>query len=111
MSARAGDVTQAQQDVCRRFGYSAVAPEPMVAVALSTIGAMPVYGTRIVLLEGYTTSWFIHCGEYSDAEDFYQALHLTKLSEILPLAVPYLGLPHGSKFIIDDRGYEDVWLA
>ncbi|MGY5778169.1 immunity protein Imm33 domain-containing protein [Rhizobium sp. LEGMi135b] len=84
-------------------------PEDMVAVALSTLGRMPIYGARQALPEGGNISWFFHCGEYSGAEDFYQPVHTAHLSELLPAVVKYLRLPVGTRFIIDDQGYEDVW--
>lgn len=87
----------------------AIEPEAMVAVALSTLGKMPIYGTRIDLPAGGNVSWFFHCGEHSDAEDFYQPIHTEHLEEILPQLIKYLRLPPGTKFIVDDKGYEDVW--
>ena len=102
---------ETQQDVCGRLGVAYSAPEGMVAVALSTIGKMPVYGQRCIMDEGHTISWFIHCGEdsWSDVTDFYKPLCTEHLHDILPLAIKYLALPPGSKFVIDDGGYEDVW--
>ncbi|WP_436968388.1 immunity protein Imm33 domain-containing protein [Burkholderia multivorans] len=47
----------------------------------------------------------------SDAADFYQPVHTDHLAELLPAVIKYLRLPHGSKFIIDDNGFEDVWLV
>ncbi|WP_202756594.1 immunity protein Imm33 domain-containing protein [Burkholderia cenocepacia] len=102
----------AQQDaICARYGLHATEPEERVAVAMSTLGCMPVYGTRIALSEGNNVGWFFHCGEYSDAVDFYQPLHAAHLSTYLPSVLPYLRLPAGARFIIDDAGYEDVWTA
>lgn len=102
---------RAQQDaVCARYGLHAVEPEDMVAVAMSTLGRMPVYGTRVGRSEGDNVGWFFHCGEYSDAADFYQPLHAAHLSTYLPSVLPYLWLPAGARFIIDDAGYEDVWM-
>lgn len=100
-----------QEAVCARYGLHAVAPEEMVAVAMSTLGRMPVCGTRIALSDGDNVGWFFHCGEYSDAADFYQPLHAAHLSTYLPSVLPYLRLPAGARFIIDDAGYEDVWIA
>ncbi|WP_443096537.1 immunity protein Imm33 domain-containing protein [Rhizobium dioscoreae] len=67
------------------------------------------YGVRQAMPKGGTVSWFFYCGEYSDAEDFYQPVHTAHLSELLPGVVKYLRLPVGTRFIIDDQGYEDVW--
>jgi hypothetical protein len=60
---------------------------------------------------GGNVSWFFHGGEYSDAPDFYQPVHVGHLKEILPSVIRYMRLPTGEKFIIDDQGYEDVWFA
>jgi hypothetical protein len=100
-----------QEALCARHGLQAVEPEEMVAVAMSTLGRMPIYGTRIALSEGDNVSWFFHCGEYSDADDFYQPLHAAHLSTYLPSVLPYLRLPPGARFIIDAAGYEDIWMA
>lgn len=99
-----------QEAVCARYALRAAEPEHKVAVAISTLGRMPVYGTRIALSEGDDIGWFFHCGEYSDAPDFYQPLHAAHLPTYLPLVLPYLMLPPGARFIIDDAGYEDVWM-
>lgn len=105
------DLLKLQQDTCKRLALPEAASEEMVAVAISTLGKMPVYGTRIVLSQGGNISWFFHCGEYSDGDDFYQPVHAEHLSELLPSVLKYLRLPPGSKFIIDDQGYEDVWMV
>ncbi|SCB37248.1 hypothetical protein GA0061100_114102 [Rhizobium hainanense] len=81
----------------------------MVALALSTLGCMPIHGVRQAAPEDGNISWFFYCGEYSDAKDFYQPVHTAHLSELLPAVVKYLRLPVGTRFIIDDQGYEDVW--
>ena len=44
------------QAVCAAHGLPAIPPEDQVAVAISTLGQMPVYGTRIVLPENGTVS-------------------------------------------------------
>ena len=103
-------INDKQQQVSARYCLPAQAPEAMVAVALGSLEQSPIYGTRIDLPEGGTISWFIHCGEHSDAADFYQPLHTAHLQELLPQVLGYLALPSGAKFIIDREGYEDVWL-
>ncbi|WP_254613850.1 immunity protein Imm33 domain-containing protein [Burkholderia lata] len=110
MTGDPAELRARQEAVCARYGLPVVEPDDMVAVAMSTLGKAPVYGTRIVLSEGHNVSWFFHCGEYSDAADFYQPLHAAHLSTHLPLVLPYLMLPAGARFIIDDTGYEDIWM-
>ncbi|WP_414444865.1 hypothetical protein [Burkholderia sp. 22PA0106] len=104
------DFLKIQKETCRRLGFPDSFPGEMVAVAISTLGKMPVYGTRIILPDEEGISWFFHCGEYSDATDFYKLVHVEHLSEMLPSVLKYLRLPPRSRFIIDDQGYEDVWM-
>lgn len=100
-----------QRVLCEKYGLAIQPPEEMVAVALHTLGLSPIYGSRVEPPDGGNVSWFIHCGEYCAADDFYQTVHIHHLSEMLPQAVNYLCLPTGAKFIIDTSGYEDVWMA
>lgn len=103
-------INDKQQQICARHGLAAQASEAMVAVALGSLDQSPIHGTRIALPENGTISWFIHCGEHSDAIDFYQPLHTVHLQEVLPQVLDYLALPSGAKFILDRDGYEDVWM-
>ncbi|MBY8934865.1 immunity protein Imm33 domain-containing protein [Pseudomonas fluorescens] len=103
--------SSAQSVICEKYGMSVQPPEAMVALAIGSLGNTPIFGTRVQLPEGGNISWFIHCGEYSAAEDFYKPVHVHHLSEVLPQVVNYLCLPTGAKFIIDTAGYEDVWMA
>lgn len=105
------NIKKQQQEICKKYQskFEQLKENEMVAVALDTLGQMPIVGERIVLDEGETVSWFIYCGEYSDADDFYQPFHWYHLIEQLPEVLPYLGLEQGFRFIIDNKGYEDVW--
>lgn len=103
-------ISDRQQRICDKYSLPAQPPEDMVALAIGSLDQSPIYGTRIVLPENGTISWFIHCGEHDDASGFYQALHASHLPEMLPQVVDYLALPSGAKFILDREGYEDVWL-
>jgi hypothetical protein len=96
--------------ICKKYNFSVEPPEPMVALALGSLGQSPIYGTRIALPEHGTVSWFFHCGKHSDSADFYQPVHIDHLRQVLPLVMDYLGLPYGVKIILDDQGYEDVWM-
>jgi hypothetical protein len=102
---------EAQEKICSKYGMPVQPPEEMVAIAIDSLGKSPIYGTRVQLPEDGNISWFIHCGEFSDADDFYKPVHVHHLSEMLPQVVNYLCLPTGAKFIIDTAGYEDVWMA
>ena len=104
------NIKKQQQKICKKYQskFEQLKENEMVAVALDTLGQMPIVGERIVLDEGETVSWFIYCGE-SDADDFYRPIHWYHLIEQLPEVLPYLGLEQGFRFIIDNEDYEDVW--
>ncbi|MDK2127072.1 immunity protein Imm33 domain-containing protein [Parachitinimonas caeni] len=106
------EITTEQRDVCAKYNSPEFEIDEggMVAVALSSIGKNPIYGTRIEKPENGNVSWFFYCGDYSEAPDFFQPIHTSHLDEILPSVKKYLFLSPGFKFIIDDEGYEDVWM-
>ena len=69
---------------------------------------MPINGLRHPI-QGDTTGWFIWAGgEPSTAPDFFQPVHVAHLADWCPLALKFLGLPPGWRFLVAD-GYEDVW--
>lgn len=105
------NIKESQLKICAKYQseFEQLKPNEMVAIALNTLGQMPIVGQRIVLEKDEKVSWFIYCGEYSDADDFYKPIHWYHLIEILPEVLPYLGLKQGFRFIIDNEGYEDVW--
>jgi hypothetical protein len=100
-----------QKAICEKYDsiFCPVSKDEMIAIALETIGRMPVYGVRVVKECAGDVEWFIHCGEFSDNEDFYKPMHAQHISNYLPSVEKYLALDRGFKFIIDDQGYEDVW--
>jgi len=56
-----------------------------------------------------TCGWYIWANEeLSDADDFFQPMHVKHLMECCPKILPYLGLPPGNRLILEDQ-YEDVW--
>jgi hypothetical protein len=67
----------------------------------------PVHGLRHPPEAG-TSGWYIWTGEFSDADDFFQALHADHLVERCPPIAKLLSLPPGSRFLIAP-GHEDVW--
>ena len=99
-----------QKVICKKYKTDFVecSAELKCGVALQTIGKQPIYGVRYPIENG-TTGWYIYCGEYSSDDNFYQPVHTIHLNDELPDVLPYLGLPPGWSFIIDDKGYEDVW--
>lgn len=101
-----------QQQLCQRhqINYRECALDEVVALATHTLGQAPVYGMRYQPEQAGAVSWYFYCGEYSDADDFFQPIHAHHLLEVLPQVMPYLGLDYAHYFIIDDQAYEEVGL-
>lgn len=56
-----------------------------------------------------TCGWYIWAGEeLSKSADFFQPLHVEHLAERCPLALTFLALPPGWRFLIAP-GQEEVW--
>ena len=99
-----------KKDVSARLGIAGSQPgtEETLGIALATLGKLPINGLRIHL-EG-TCGWFIWAGgEPSSDPDFYQPLCVGHIADYLPSVKPYLSLPAGYRFQIDEDGYEDIW--
>jgi hypothetical protein len=100
-----------QLALCRRYGAPFFpAPAELKAGVARNVrdGVLPVNGLRLPPEEG-TTGWFIWAGgEMSDADEFFQPLHVAHLQQWCPQAVRFLGLPPGWRFLADGD-YEDVW--
>lgn len=105
------DLIHKQMEVCERF--HAPFHECDLALKLGVSrnirsGARPINALRIRPTPD-TSGWYIWAGEeWSDADDFFVPLHGDHLSEWLPLILPYLGLPPGSRVLIAEN-HEDVW--
>ena len=100
-----------QAQTCRAFGaaFDPPAPGSKVGIALQTMGRLPIHGVRLPPTES-TCGWYLHAGdEYSDAEDFYQPMCVEHLATRCPVALPYLALPPGWRFMVDGLNFVDVW--
>ncbi len=104
-------VIDVQKCNCMKFNSKFVQPleNEMVAVALDSLGKIPITGIRNVLEGGENISWFFYCGEFSEDDDFFKPIHISHLENYLPEVIPYLALEEGFRFVIDKEGYEDVW--
>lgn len=102
--------TLREQTVCERLQAQ---PEPpwrasKVGLAISSLKQLPIHGMRSAPTET-TNGWYLWCGEFSNADDFFDPLHVEHLGKYLPAVIDYLDLPPGYRFLIDGMGYEDVW--
>ncbi|MEH6459094.1 immunity protein Imm33 domain-containing protein [Chitinimonas sp. JJ19] len=100
-----------QKKICEKYdsAFMPLGDHEMIALALQTVGMNPVHGIRMRQVEQGDVGWFLYCGEYSSADDFYKPMHAEHLIRILPIVCQYLALAPGYRFIIDAQGYEDVW--
>ena len=96
-------------DVCSRVGVNPETPSPMdkLGLSVSARSERPVYGLRVKPTPG-TSGWYIWAGEMSEADDFFEPSHVSHMSTTCPLAVPFLSLPPGWRFLTDGD-YVDVW--
>ena len=100
-----------QKVICHKYNSPlvSVSPDLKIGLALDSLKNTPIYGVRLKPENG-TEGWYIWGGEYSDDPAFFQPVHISHIKDIIPLVIPYLALAPGYKFIIDQEGYEDVWL-
>ena len=103
-------VTDEQRDVCNRIGADCFGLDTSlkVGIALESLDQIPIHAVRLKEENG-TTGWYIWGGEYSNDLDFYSPLCAAHLPKYLPSVLKYLALPPGYRFIIDHKGYEDIW--
>ena len=93
------------------YGFTPHAIDPLLKVGVARnvrSDVQPLNGLRVAPTEG-TFGWYLWAGEHiSEAEDFFEPLHIEHLVEWCPAALPYLELPPGWRFLIAP-GHEDVW--
>jgi|ERR1700710_901654 len=97
-----------QAAICRRHGAEfLVSPGHLKAGVARNLGLVPLHGLRHPATED-TTGWYIWSGEFSEAPDFFEPVHVGHLMEICRDVVPYLGLAPGWRFLVAP-GHVDVW--
>ncbi len=100
-----------QRRICRRYATDFVEspPDSKIGIAQNARpGKWPLNGLRN-LPEGGTSGWYVWAGEtFSSDPDFFERHHVSQVSELLPLVLPYLGLPPGWRFLLAEN-HEDVW--
>lgn len=102
-----------QNEICNRFDvpYFAAPFEKLIGIATKTFSSklLPINGMRHPVESEQSSNWYVWAGEqFSDADDFFEPLHIVHLIDICPKVLRYLGLPPGWRFLFDNQ-YEDVW--
>lgn len=102
---------QAQIEVCKSLGVEVRACHlgEKVGISQSALdGMLPLNGMRHSEENG-TTGWYLWGSEeFSEKDDFFKPLHAAHLELRCPLALKFLSLPPGWRFLTDGV-YEDVW--
>jgi hypothetical protein len=100
---------QKQKNICKKVNsdWGPVNPKHKIGIS-DNLDQQPVHGLRHSPEKG-TTGWFIWTGDYSAADDFFKPIHAVHLLERRPDLIKYLGLPPGYRFLVDDKGHEDIW--
>ncbi|PZR09701.1 MAG: hypothetical protein DI539_21725 [Flavobacterium psychrophilum] len=103
-----------QIEVCRLYNapYIASPFDKIAGIARRSFDDktnMPINGLRLPVENEQSANWYIWAGEYSEADDFFEPVHLYHLIDFCPNALKFLGLAPGWRFLFDDKGYEDVW--
>ena len=99
-----------QRAICGRYGalFQLVEDSSIAGVSRNLgSGGLPLNGLRH-LPEGQTCGWYLWAGELSQAEGFFEPVHVSHLREICPDVLPYLGMAPGWRFLLAP-GYVDVW--
>lgn len=103
--------SQAQMDVCKRFGATPMAAPSGLKVGISRSvkerGVKPLHALRHPP-EGDTTGWYVWSGELSADPTFFEALCVEHLNAQCPELVAYLAMPPGWRVLLAPN-FEDVW--
>lgn len=100
-----------QKEICEKYNQNFFETNFDLKIGISDnfkSGEMPLNGLRH-FPEGDTSGWYIWAGDCSASDEFFKPMHIFHLIEIFPEIIKYFGLPAGNRFLIDDKGYEDVW--
>jgi hypothetical protein len=104
-------VGASQFELCRQYGAPFLGVEPdskMGAAASIRTNVLPLNGLRHPPENG-ANGWHLWSGvNFPDEDDGFLPLHASHIVAWNSLAIRYLGLPPGWRFLTDGR-YEDVW--
>jgi len=100
-----------QLRVCAESGVAPVAVRDDEKLGIASnvrTGLLPINGVRN-RPQGGTCGWYIWAGEEQSTDpDFFQPLHVAHLEDWCKLALPFLLLPPGWRFLVTGE-HVDVW--
>lgn len=101
-----------QKEVCRKLFLEEdiVDLESLIAIGRNFDFKKQVNGLRHPRTESLC-GWYIWSGEDFNPEefDFFKPSHVYHLLGEASFIIKYLGIPPGNRFLIDYKGYEDIW--
>lgn len=84
-------------------------PDDMLGLALDTLRLMPINGLRHPPTTG-SCGWYVWGGEtLSESADFFSPIPVRHLSDYVPNILPFLDLPPGFRFLVDNTGRKEAW--
>ena len=100
---------ETQKEICEKYNSKWKPISKNLKIGISeNLDLEPIYGLRHKTENG-KMCWFIYSGEYSEKDDFFKPICAEHLLQKKPKLIDYFGLDEGFRFIIDKKGYEDVW--
>ncbi|MDB5187992.1 MAG: hypothetical protein JWO50_512 [Candidatus Kaiserbacteria bacterium] len=108
------NILNEQQDIVIKVRTTLVPCEPQSMIGVDegiSKKIYPINGLRHPV-NGGGSGWFIWSSVKEIPQDnpnFFKPTHAQHIYESYPLISKYLGLPPGWRFLIDDKGYEDIW--
>lgn len=101
-----------QQEICKKYTQISdlVELDSLIALGKNFNPNVQINGLRHPRTKTLN-GWYIWSGEDFNPEefDFFRPSHVYHLLDNAPFVLSYLGLPPGNRFLIDNKGYEDVW--
>lgn len=98
-----------QKEICRKYGSNWKPINKKLNIGISeNLDLSTLNGSRHKTKKG-EVCWFIWSGEYSEDDKFFQPICAEHLMQRIPKLIDYLGLDAGFRFLITEKGYEDVW--
>lgn len=97
--------------ICNRLDLTPESPseDSVVGFAINSFGKGVLSGLRHPI-EKNSNGWYIWFGEYSEEANFFSPICTKDMNKYLSSSVlEYLDLPIGYRFLLDNKGYEDVW--
>ncbi|MBP6978603.1 MAG: hypothetical protein KBB71_09840 [Lentimicrobiaceae bacterium] len=100
---------KSQQEICKNNNAVWTPINPKLKIGISDdLTKDPLNGLRHPAEKG-TNGWFLWTGDYKTDSGFFEPICAEHLLKIRPEIIKYLGLPAGFRFLIDSKGYEDIW--